>query len=78
MNKIKQQITISGVNWNDIVQLPCFLKLTHYSDKWVVTVQADYKDRGSAWYGVVTATIGDTLVEHSNGQWEVKYTDKSK
>lgn len=76
MSKIKQQITISGVNWNDIVMLPCFQKLTHYGDKWTVTVKADYNaNYEDMWYGI-TATIGDKLVEHGNGQWEVKFADR--
>lgn len=29
---IKQQITISGRNWNDIIQLPCFMALHKKTD----------------------------------------------
>lgn len=69
---IKQQITITGRNWNDLLSLPCFRELKHYST-WTLVLHVDYIDGKAAscddyWYGVI-ANLGDTIVQYDNGKW---------
>lgn len=74
---IKQSISITGRNWNDLINLPCFRELRHYNT-WTLVLKADYIDGKPAsyedmWYGAV-AQGGDTIVQYTNGKWGlIKY-----
>lgn len=79
--KIKQQISISGRNWNDIVQLSCFRALKKV-DVLYVLVGADYVDGQRLGYEdsyySTRANIGDTLIEHADGSWEVRHNNEKQ
>lgn len=69
---IKQSISITGKNWNDIINLPCFRELRHYNT-WTLILKLDfvngkpvsYEDE---WEGVI-ANLGDVIVQYENGKW---------
>lgn len=70
--KVKQSIAITGRNWNDIITLPCFRELKHYST-WTLVLKLDYvngKRTGydDDWCGVL-ANLGDVIVQYENGKW---------
>lgn len=69
---IKQEITITGKNWNDLINLPCFRELKHYST-WTLVLHVDYVNGAPVsceddQYGVI-ADFGDTIVQYDNGKW---------
>lgn len=71
---MRQSITISGRNWNEIIALPCVSAIHKDNDDNIaVSVRPnsikDYDGEEGGWYKA--AHIGDTLVEYADGKWEI-------
>lgn len=72
--EIKQKIKITGRNWNDIISLPCFRLLRHYplTGDFDVLVDTGYISDGVIKsHNLLVAKVGDTLVEYTDGGWEL-------
>lgn len=72
---VVQQIRIDGKNWNDIINLPCFMDLCRYGGLVKVMVAVEYKNGNAtnqlpSWASTRIG-IGDTIVEYENGKWGV-------
>lgn len=74
---VLQRVTISGRHWDDIIALPCFLELNHYTPKWEVIIAAQYADGKPATrkggVACVRASIGDDIVQYADGKWGVEH-----
>lgn len=71
---IKQKIKITGRNWNDIISLPCFRSLhrSPLAGDFDVVVDTDYIFDGVIRsHNLLIAEVGDTLVEYTDGGWEL-------
>lgn len=69
--EIKKKIQITGKNWNDLINLPCFRELRHYGNIWKVLIVVNYKDMEPQGFYPTFAKVGDTLVEYTDGGWEL-------
>lgn len=72
----KQRISITGKNWNDIIQLPCFLELKKRGGKISITVAVVYVNCARVGFRdytrPVSAEIGNSLVEYYDGSWGIE------
>lgn len=66
---MKQKITISGNNWNDIFKVPCVEAVYHIPIGGIFVVAL----RNNTSYEY--AHIGDSLVQDENGKWQVEYKE---